>query len=118
MRAILFHELGGPEVMKIGEAPLPEPRPGWVRIKNHAIGINFADSHPDLRHGRSLGDGDWGDFSRGTFKGIGTRHFFSVNDMHQMFSAFTLEEIRRLSEASLMGGPQIEQLIVEALKPH
>jgi NADPH2:quinone reductase len=44
MKAILFHELGGPEVMKLGEAPLPEPRPGWVRIKNHAIGINFADT--------------------------------------------------------------------------
>ncbi len=44
MKAILFHEVGGPEVMKIGEAPMPEPRPGWVRIKNHAIGINFADT--------------------------------------------------------------------------
>jgi NADPH2:quinone reductase len=44
MKAILFHELGGPEVMKIGEAPKPEPRPGWVLIKVHAAGINFADT--------------------------------------------------------------------------
>lgn len=44
MKEILFHELGGPEVMKLGEAPKPEPKQGWVVIKNHAIGINFADT--------------------------------------------------------------------------
>ena len=44
MKAILFHELGGPEVMKLGDTPKPEPRPGWVLMKNHAIGINFADT--------------------------------------------------------------------------
>lgn len=44
MKAILFHKLGGPEVLELGEAPKPEVRPGKVLIKNHAIGINFADT--------------------------------------------------------------------------
>jgi NADPH2:quinone reductase len=44
MKAILFETLGGPEVLKLGEVPKPEVKPGWVLIKNHAIGINFADN--------------------------------------------------------------------------
>jgi NADPH2:quinone reductase len=44
MKAITFHELGGPEVLKLEEIPQPAPRPGWVLIKVHAIGINFADT--------------------------------------------------------------------------
>ncbi len=44
MRAILFHELGGPEVLRLGELPRPEPTPGTILIRNHAIGVNFADT--------------------------------------------------------------------------
>ena len=44
MKAVLFDRLGGPEVMKLGDAPTPEVRPGKVLIKNHAVGINFADT--------------------------------------------------------------------------
>ncbi|HXG17851.1 MAG TPA: quinone oxidoreductase [Methylomirabilota bacterium] len=43
MKAIQFHELGGPEVLKLEDVDIPEPRRGWVRIKAHAIGMNFAD---------------------------------------------------------------------------
>ncbi len=52
MKAILFDQLGGPEVLKLGDAPKPEVRPGWVLIKNHAIGINFADNF--FRQGQYL----------------------------------------------------------------
>lgn len=44
MKAILFDQIGGPEVMKLGDTPVPEVRKGKVLIKNHAIGINFADT--------------------------------------------------------------------------
>jgi NADPH2:quinone reductase len=43
MKAIVFDHVGGPEVLRLGEAPKPEVVPGTVLIKNHAIGVNFAD---------------------------------------------------------------------------
>jgi NADPH2:quinone reductase len=43
MRAIVFDQVGGPEVLRMGEVPKPEVRPGMVLIKAHAIGVNFAD---------------------------------------------------------------------------
>jgi NADPH:quinone reductase len=44
MKAIVFAETGGPEVMALADIPKPEVRPGMVLIKNHAIGVNFADT--------------------------------------------------------------------------
>ena len=52
MKAIQFHELGGPDVLKYEDIDVPEPRKGWVRIKTHAIGINFADTF--FRQGQYL----------------------------------------------------------------
>ena len=43
MKAIVFDKTGGPEVLTLGDIPKPPPRPGYVLIKVHAIGINFAD---------------------------------------------------------------------------
>jgi NADPH:quinone reductase len=43
MRAIRVHETGGPEVMRLEEVELPSPGPGEVRVRNHAIGVNFID---------------------------------------------------------------------------
>ncbi|HKV53122.1 MAG TPA: quinone oxidoreductase [Candidatus Binataceae bacterium] len=44
MKAIQFKEVGGPEVMKIVDIPKPEVRPRMIRVRNHAIGVNFADN--------------------------------------------------------------------------
>ena len=44
MKAIVFAQTGGPEVMALADVPRPEVRPGMVLIKVHAIGINFADT--------------------------------------------------------------------------
>ena len=43
MRAIEITEPGGPEVLRIGERPVPEPREGEVLIKVAAAGINRPD---------------------------------------------------------------------------
>jgi len=43
MKAIVFSETGGPDVLALSEVPRPEVRPGMVLIKVHAIGVNFAD---------------------------------------------------------------------------
>jgi NADPH:quinone reductase len=45
MRAIQFTETGGPEVLKVVDAPTPAPGPGQVLIKNQAIGINFIETY-------------------------------------------------------------------------
>jgi NADPH2:quinone reductase len=44
VKAIQFSEVGGPEVMKLVDIPKPELRPKMVRVRNHAVGINFADN--------------------------------------------------------------------------
>ena len=42
-KIVRFHELGGPDVLRIEEINAPIPGPGEVRIKVKAIGLNFAD---------------------------------------------------------------------------
>jgi NADPH2:quinone reductase len=44
MRAIIVTRLGGPEVLELSSAPLPEAAPGEVRVRLHATGVNFADT--------------------------------------------------------------------------
>jgi len=44
MKAIVFAQTGGPEVLMEAEVPRPDVRPGGVVIRNHAIGVNFADT--------------------------------------------------------------------------
>ena len=43
MRAIRIDQPGGPEVMRLEEVELPPPGKGEVRLRQHAIGINFID---------------------------------------------------------------------------
>jgi NADPH:quinone reductase-like Zn-dependent oxidoreductase len=42
-RVIRFHELGGPEVLRIEELPVRPPGPGEVRIRVDAVGLNRAE---------------------------------------------------------------------------
>ncbi|MBO8191280.1 zinc-dependent alcohol dehydrogenase family protein [Streptomyces oryzae] len=42
--AVVFHELGGPEVLKTEEVPLPAPGPGEVLLRVEAIGLNRAEA--------------------------------------------------------------------------
>ena len=44
MKAIVFEQTGGPEVLALRDVPKPDVRPGGVLIKTHAIGVNFADT--------------------------------------------------------------------------
>ncbi|MDH2392026.1 NADP-dependent oxidoreductase [Streptomyces sp. HNM0663] len=43
MRAIRLHKHGGPEVLRYDEVPIPEPRPGEVLVRVHAVGVNPPD---------------------------------------------------------------------------
>ncbi|AXL92911.1 NADPH:quinone reductase [Streptomyces sp. CB09001] len=43
MRAIRLHEFGGPEVLRHEDVQVPEPGPGEVLVRVHAVGVNPPD---------------------------------------------------------------------------
>ena len=45
MKAIRFHQTGGPEVLRLEALPIPEPGPGQARVRHTAIGVNFIDTY-------------------------------------------------------------------------
>lgn len=44
-KAVRVHQVGGPEVMIYENVDVPLPGPGEVRIRQHAIGLNFIDTY-------------------------------------------------------------------------
>jgi NADPH2:quinone reductase len=45
LKAIRVHQFGGPEVMKLEEAPDPKPAAGQVLVRLRAIGVNPVDTY-------------------------------------------------------------------------
>jgi NADPH2:quinone reductase len=43
--AIVVRELGGPEVLRPEQRQVGDPGPGEIRVRNHAIGVNFIDAY-------------------------------------------------------------------------
>lgn len=43
MRRVRYYAHGGPEVLTVEEAPVPEPGPGQVLIQAEAVGLNYVD---------------------------------------------------------------------------
>jgi NADPH2:quinone reductase len=58
MKAIVIEHHGGPEVLAMRELPLPEPKPGEIRIHIKAFGVNRAEIH--------MREGHWGEVSKVT----------------------------------------------------
>lgn len=44
-KAVVMHETGGPEVMKLEPSEPASPLPGHVTVRNEAIGLNFIDTY-------------------------------------------------------------------------
>src|SRR5205814_8860243 len=42
-KAVRVHKVGGPEVLTYENVEVPAPGPGEVRIRQHAVGLNFID---------------------------------------------------------------------------
>jgi NADPH:quinone reductase-like Zn-dependent oxidoreductase len=61
MKAVVIHEAGGPEVLKVESLPVPQPKPGEVLIRVKAFGINRSEmftrqgASPDVKFPRVLG---------------------------------------------------------------
>ena len=61
MKAVVIREAGTPEVLRIEEIPIPEPREGWVLIKIKAFGLNRSEMFtrqghsPNVKFPRVLG---------------------------------------------------------------
>ena len=59
MRALVFEQFGGPEVLHVRELPDPVPATDEVLVRTRAIGLNFADIYRrkvttiwrEIRHG-------------------------------------------------------------------
>lgn len=45
MKAIRLEQNGGPDVLALADIPAREPGAGEVRVKHHAIGVNFIDTY-------------------------------------------------------------------------
>src|ERR1700741_4349844 len=45
MKAIRVSEYGGPNVLKLEDIPTPQPGPGQVLVRNHAVGVNPVDTY-------------------------------------------------------------------------
>ena len=44
-RAVVVHELGGPEKLTLEDVEVGAPGPGQIKIRSHAIGLNFIDTY-------------------------------------------------------------------------
>ncbi|MDV9189716.1 zinc-dependent alcohol dehydrogenase family protein [Streptomyces sp. SR27] len=74
-RAVLFHELGGPEVLTVAEVPLPDPGPGEVLVRVEAIGLNRAEAMfraGDYHYQPTLPGSRLGYEAAGTVEAVGT----------------------------------------------
>lgn len=45
MKAIVVHEFGGPEALKLEEVPTPKPAAAQVLVRVHAVGVNPYDTY-------------------------------------------------------------------------
>lgn len=57
MKAIRLHRFGGPEVLRYEDAPIPALRPGELRIRVQAVGLNPPDWY--LREGYRMLPPEW-----------------------------------------------------------
>ncbi|PWG80911.1 NADPH:quinone reductase [Pararcticibacter amylolyticus] len=57
MKAVRQYEFGGPEVLRYEDAPIPELKPGEVRVRVHAVGLNPPDWY--LRDGYKTLPPEW-----------------------------------------------------------
>ncbi|NLI27705.1 MAG: zinc-dependent alcohol dehydrogenase family protein [Acetobacter sp.] len=103
-RAIRFHEVGGPEVLRIDEVPTPEPKAGEVRIRVRALGLNRADSM--YRTGRYVIEpkfpATFGYEAAGTIDAVGPGvEGFAAGDRVAVIPAFMFDEYAMFADQAI-----------------
>ncbi len=91
-RIVRFHQIGGPEVLKIEQVDVPPPGPGEVRIAVKALGLNRAESAFRLGQyfEKPLFPARLGYEAAGTVEAIGEGvQGFKVGDAVSTFPAFS-----------------------------
>ena len=96
VQAVRIHETGGPEVMQLEEVDLEAPLPGFVTVRNEAIGLNFIDTyHRSGLYPLPLPTG-LGVEAAGVVEAVGEGSDLSVGDRVVFDIASTLEMARRV----------------------
>jgi NADPH2:quinone reductase len=73
MRAVYIEQTGGPEVLKIGERPVPEPQKDEVLVKVAVSGVNFTDLNQRSGINKIPVPAVLGSEGAGTIEGTGER---------------------------------------------
>ncbi|MEU6712329.1 zinc-dependent alcohol dehydrogenase family protein [Nonomuraea sp. NPDC046802] len=105
-KAVLFDELGGPEVLRLDEVALGEPGKGEVRMRVDAIGLNRAESlfrsgsyiyQPDLPGSRL------GYEAAGVVEAVGDGvHGFAAGDAVSTVPSFRMTEYGTYGDAAVL----------------
>ena len=107
MRAIQIQRHGGPEVMELVELPVRDPGPGEVRIRHHAIGVNFIDIYQRSGLYKQALPFVPGSEGAGVVEAVGTNAPFAVGD-RVAYAASTpgsYAETRTIDAAQIVGLP-------------
>ena len=54
MKAVVIHQAGGPEVLKMEHRPVPTAKPGWILIRVKAFGLNRSELFTRQGHSPSV----------------------------------------------------------------
>ncbi|HEU5032095.1 MAG TPA: zinc-binding dehydrogenase [Spirillospora sp.] len=91
MRAAVADRPGPPDVLRVREVPVPEPRPGWTLVRVRAFGLNRSEMFtrqghsPGVRFPRVLGIECVGEVAAGGALAPGTRVAAVMGEMGRAF---------------------------------
>ncbi len=106
VRTVLFHELGGPEVLRVEEAPIAGPGPGELLVRVDAIGLNRAEVL--YRSGQYIEEvrefpGRLGSEAAGVVEAVGPAVTgFAVGDPISVVPAFSMNDYAVYAERAVV----------------
>ena len=65
-------------------------------------GLNFFEDDENIHYATHISDGDYTNFREGKLKGLGQRHFFSLQQLYSLLSRFNIIDINLISKKSLI----------------